>query len=196
MPVQGDKQKVYQQKKNPLIAERAGQIFRVKLVLIAVLGIIGIIRLRGDIASCDDGNRALIIAPDVIWTLFGRGKIGDWLAGIIAELGEVMIKPYVGFPLLLACFVLTLQWEKAQWLIVVHGILYVLLGFQFYMAWYPLIGERWVWFFIILWPLSIILFICAWNGNRMIKLKEVEGMDSIFPEKRSSGGGNSNSEEH
>ena len=85
---------------------------------------------------------------------------------------------------LLASFVLTLFWKKSRKLIAVHGALYLLLGLQFYMTWVPLLGDFWFWTSLGMWVLTIVLFICALRGYRIIEVKEAEGMNSIFPEQR------------
>ena len=176
---------VYRQQKNPEVADRAVKINLIKLAAIAVFGIIGIIIRGGDIAGAyEEGKRVTGIVPDLIYTLFGEGKIAEFLVTPIAELGELMIKPYVGYPILLASFVLTLLWKKSRQLIAVHGVLYLLLGLQFYMTWVPLLGDFWLWISLGMWVLTIVLFICALRGYRIIEVKEAEGMNSIFPEQR------------
>lgn len=190
MAEQEGKVTVYRQMRNPKAAEQAGRLNRTKLIVIAVFGVIGVIFWATGVY--EEGRRyELLLAPELIWTLFLRGKIGEYLAEIAAMPAVAMVaRPYIGFLFLLASYGLTLLWKKSRVFIAVHGVLYFLLGFEIYMAWFPLISillGEWLCLFlaILLWVFTIVQFIRAWRGYGIIEVKEAEDMDSIFPEKRS-----------
>ena len=177
--------KTYLQKKNPDAVDLARKINLIKLGVIAFVGLIGFLYRIGDIPELFGEMKfgqtwgallVFMLVDDTIGRIFYRS----------AKLWELMNNPYVIFLLLIASIVCTLLWKKSKWVVVVHGILYALMGWQFYAAWWALTEGSIIWLLsaIIMWPLTIVLFIVAWNGNRMVEVKEVEGMNSIFPEQR------------
>lgn len=131
-----------------------------------------------------------------------RGMIGygqssvDWdPTEPVGRILEIVSKPYVAIPLFAASVVLTLLWTKSRAVITIHGIAYFCLGLFFYQAnWLSIIdGNAFtdVSFLLagpilayVLWGVTLIQFLLAWEGSKKIKVEEVEGMRSIFPEQR------------
>lgn len=185
MSNQGTNLKTHWQKKNPDAVDLARRINLIKLGVIAVVGLIGFIFRIGDIRELFGEMRIGQAWGAVLVIVLVSETIGRILYPLIM-LWELMINPYVVVSLLIASIVCTLLWKKSKWVVVVHGILYALMGWQFYTAWWALTGGSDVWLIVavIMWPLTIVLFIVAWNGNRMVEVKGVEGMNSIFPGQR------------
>ena len=160
--------KTYLQKKNEESANRARMLNLVKQIALALFAVFGYLRCHGDTS----------------WW-YGEGEQTKFLAILV----RILVKPYVSLPLLAVSIVLTLLWNRSQRLLVAHGIVFAPLGLALYMSWWPLIITdvgliAWPFIATFLWAVTLVLFACAWNGNRIVEVEEVEGLESIFPEER------------
>ncbi len=176
--------RIYRQKKNPELVDQVMRINLIKLIAIAVVALIAVILQFNKIAQVYEESKLVLVAAAIVFYVF----IGDsdivW-EYLLRPADWMMLRPYLCIVVFAASVVLTLLWKKHRWAVIVHAILYAWLGWQFYVALAPLFSSV-AWLYVAggLWVMTIILYILAWNGNRMVEMKEAEGMNSIFPEQR------------
>ncbi|MBO4626577.1 MAG: hypothetical protein J5645_01180 [Lachnospiraceae bacterium] len=100
-------------------------------------------------------------------------------------------RPYIGLPVFVLSVVLTCFWTKSRWVIAVHGALCFVFGYFYYMAYWATaffragtFGLFWPHVSCGFWVATMVIILFAWDGMRTVKVKEVPGMRSIFPEQR------------